>query len=232
MNGVLTISDNVKAVRERMNSASADSGLGTRELTLVAATKTMNPDAIRQAVDAGTDAVGENRVQEFSEKLALNAYEGVQTHFIGRLQKNKAKKLVGVVDLIQSVDSLELLRLIDRLAGNLGIVQEVLLQVNLDFEQSKGGISADALLELCQTASPMTSVKVRGLMAIPPAGLDSAAGRSYFSRMYKLFVDIHTQKYDNVSMDYLSMGMSGDFEDALREGSNMVRVGTAIFGGR
>ena len=232
MNGLPTISDKVKAVRERMNSASAGSGLGTRELTLVAAAKTMNPDAIRQAVDGGVDAIGENRVQEFSEKLSLKAYEGVQAHFIGRLQKNKAKKLVGAVDLIQSVDSPELLSLIDRLAGGLGIVQEVLLQVNLDFEQSKGGISADALFELCRTASPMTSVKVRGLMAIPPAGLDSADGRRYFSRMYKLFVDIHAQKYDNISMDYLSMGMSGDFEDALREGSNMVRVGTAIFGGR
>ena len=228
----LSIADNIKAVRERMEYAASESGLGPRELILVAAAKTMDCAAVRETIAGGADAIGENRVQEFEEKLAKGAYEGAEAHFIAHLQKNKAKKVVWASRLIQSVDSIELLSLIDRLAGSLGIVQDVLLQVNLELEQSKGGIPPDELQEALQASSEARSLRVRGLMAIPPAGMDSAGNRNYFSRMYRLFVDSGAKKYDNVSMDFLSMGMSGDFEDALIEGANMVRIGTAIFGGR
>ena len=171
-------------------------------------------------------------MQELLEKNAQGAYAGAPLHFIGHLQKNKVKYLVGTADLIESVDSVELLRMIDARARKLGVTQDVLLEVNIGGEAAKSGFEPSALPEALEISGEFSSLKVRGLMAIPPVAEASGASRPYFARMRELFIDIGAKKYDNVSMDFLSMGMSGDFEDAIREGANVVRVGSAIFGPR
>ena len=214
----MSIAENVADVRERILRAAP----GARG-QLVAATKMNDADRVREAVAAGVDACGENRVQELLEKNALGAYAGAALDFIGHLQKNKVKYLVGAVRLIQSVDSGALLAAVDARARALGVVQDVLLEVNI------GGEGLPPVLAL---AAAMPGVRVRGLMAIPPVCAGNGGSRPYFDRMRELFVDIGEKKYDNVCMDFLSMGMSGDFEDAVRCGANMVRVGTAIFGAR
>lgn len=221
------IAENVAAVRARIEAAA-----GGRRVLLVAASKMNGADRVREAVAAGVDACGENRVQELVEKRAAGAYEGAGLHFIGHLQRNKVKYLVGSVGLIESVDSVELLGDISARAQRLGVVQDVLLEVNIAGELSKSGVSPERLPELLDSAAAQEGLRVRGLMAIPPISVIPGASRPYFARMYELFVDIGGKKYDNTSMDFLSMGMSGDFEDAIAEGANMVRVGSAIFGAR
>ena len=178
------------------------------------------------------DACGENRVQELVEKNALHAYDGAPLHFIGHLQKNKIKYLVGTADLIESVDSAELLTLIDKRAEKLGVVQDVLLEVNIGREEAKSGVAPEEVERMIAFAAPLEHLRVRGLMAIPPVAAVPDDSRPYFAAMRELFVDIGAKKYDNTSMDFLSMGMSGDFEAAIKEGANMVRVGSAIFGAR
>ena len=199
---------------------------------LVAASKMNGPEAVREAVAAGVDACGENRVQELLEKSAQRAYDGAELHFIGHLQRNKVKYVVGLCDLIQSVDSRELLELIDRRAAALHLRQAVLLEVNIGREAAKSGVAPEEIEPLLACAAGLEHVWVRGLMAIPPLSLEKGGTRPYFSEMYKLFVDIGAKKYDNISMDFLSMGMSGDYMEAVAEGANMVRVGSAIFGAR
>ncbi len=219
----MSISDNFKAIRERVDRA-ADG----RAVTLVAVAKTKPTAAVREAIAAGAVVIGENHVQEIRQKDAEGAYEGAAVHLIGHLQKNKVKYVAGQVALIQSVDSVELLRLIDKAAQARGASQDVLLEINIAREPSKTGALPEELEMLLEAASEAQAVWVRGLMAIPPKG----DGGTYFYNMKKLFVDNAGKKYDNVSMDILSMGMSDDFEQAIREGSNMVRVGSAIFGAR
>ena len=219
--------ENVAAIRARIDAAAQG-----RRVLLVAASKMNDAAAVREAIAAGVDACGENRVQELLEKNAQGAYAGAPLHFIGHLQKNKVKYLVGTADLIESVDSVELLRMIDARARKLGVTQDVLLEVNIGGEAAKSGFEPSALPEALEISGEFSSLKVRGLMAIPPVAEASGASRPYFARMRELFIDIGAKKYDNVSMDFLSMGMSGDFEDAIREGANVVRVGSAIFGPR
>ena len=199
---------------------------------LVAATKMNSAERVAEAVKAGVPVCGENRVQELVEKNVLNAYAGAQLHFIGHLQKNKVSKVVGLCQLIQSVDSEELLGLIDARAKALGIRQEVLLEINIGDESSKSGLRESALSIFLEKLAGFPSVLVRGIMAIPPISYSAGQNRVYFASMRQLFVDNSVKKYDNVSMDFLSMGMSEDFEDAIAEGANMVRVGSAIFGAR
>ena len=199
-----------------------------REVTLVGVAKTKPPELVRRAITAGLDVIGENYVQEFRDKSAAGAYEGARVHIIGHLQRNKVKYVAGKADLIQSVDSAALMEEIARRAASLGTVQDVLLEVNIGGEDSKTGIPPEALDELLARAGGMSGIRVRGLMAIPPAE-DSSV---YFPRMFHLFIDNKEKKYDNVSMDFLSMGMSEDYEAAIREGANMVRVGSFIFGPR
>jgi len=189
-------------------------------------------DRVRQAIAAGVDICGENRVQELLEKKKLNAYDGCAVHMIGHLQKNKVRQVVGAVDMIQSADSPELLTLIDRQAAKLGLVQSVLLEVNIGGEESKSGVAPGELTALLEHAAGLSNLQVRGLMTIPPVEEKTGGNRAYFARMQQLFVDIRDKKYDNVLMAELSMGMSGDFEDAVREGATLVRVGSAIFGPR
>ncbi len=223
----MSIAENVAAIRARIDAAAQG-----RRVLLVAASKMNDAAAVREAIAAGVDACGENRVQELLEKNAQGAYAGAPLHFIGHLQKNKVKYLVGTVDLIESVDSVELLRMIDARARKLGVTQDVLLEVNIGGEAAKSGFEPSALPEALEISGEFSSLKVRGLMAIPPVAEASGASRPYFARMRELFIDIGAKKYDNVSMDFLSMGMSGDFEDAIRESANVVRVGSAIFGPR
>lgn len=226
-----TMADRVRRVRETIAEAAVSCGRKPEEICLVAASKTMGAEAVREAILAGVDAVGENRCQELTEKLAQGAYTGAPLHFIGHLQQNKLKYLVGKADLIQSVENEELLRQIDRRAETLGIRQAVLLQVNIGREEQKGGADPDRLPELCTLAGSLPHVRLEGLMAVPPvfAGQENYP---YFEEMYQLFIDIRAKKYNNVSMNILSMGMSGDYPAAIRAGANMVRVGTAIFGAR
>lgn len=223
----INIEDNVARIRERMDRAA-----GGRPVTLVAATKMNDAQAVRRAIAAGVDACGENRVQEMMEKLGQDAYAGAPLHFIGSLQKNKVKFVVGNCDLIHSVNSVELLEAIARKAAALDIVQDVLLEVNIAAEASKTGFLPEYLPQMLESAGNFSSVRVRGLMAIPPIAEKPGENRRYFAQMRELFIDIGAKKYDNVTMDFLSMGMSEDFEDAIAEGSNMIRVGSAIFGPR
>lgn len=228
----MDIAENIKRIRAEIESAALKSGRQGADITLVAATKTNSSVRIREAIKAGISDCGENRVQELIEKLSENAYEGSRLHFIGHLQRNKVKQLVGAVSLIQSVDSSELVSTIASRAETLKIVQNVLLEVNIGREQAKSGVDPDKLEELLDVCSKQKSIKVEGLMAIPPAFASPGETRLYFEQMHKLFVDIKTKKYDNISMDILSMGMSGDYEEAILAGSNMIRVGSAIFGPR
>ena len=221
------IEENVASVKARIAAAA-----GGRHVTLVAATKMNDAEAVRRAIAAGVDACGENRVQEMLEKLEEDAYRGVPLHFIGTLQKNKVKFVVGKCDLIHSVNSPELLSAIGKKAESLGICQDVLLEINIGREKSKTGFLPEQLSQLLEAAENFPSVHVRGLMAIPPKSLEIGGNRRYFEQMHELFIDIGGKKYDNVSMDFLSMGMSEDFEDAIACGANMVRVGSGIFGPR
>lgn len=228
----MSIAENVALIKSRIEKAARSAGRSPDEITLVAATKMNSSERVAEAIRAGVCVCGENRVQELVEKNAQGAYVGAKLHFIGHLQKNKINKLVGVCDLIQSVDSIELLEAIDSRAKLLGLRQDVLIEVNIGGEASKSGIINTELRRFLEKSVMYSNVYIRGLMAIPPI-LDSGAGnRCYFARMRQLFIDNSAKKYDNISMDFLSMGMSDDFEDAIAEGSNMVRVGSAIFGAR
>ncbi len=229
----MSIREHVNAVREKIAAAAIAAGRDPSEITLCAATKVQTDDTIREAIAAGITVCGENRVQELTAHLAANAYEGAQVHFIGHLQTNKVNKVVGKVALIHSVDSEHLLRAIDRQAEKLGLVQDVLLEVNVAGEESKGGCTPDEARALAQLAESLEHVRLRGLMAIPPISQHPGDNIPYFSRMKQLFVDIKEKMAHNQDdMDCLSMGMSGDYEDAIAQGATMVRVGTALFGPR
>ena len=228
----MSIAENVARIRAEMEAAANSSGRNPQEVRLCAATKMNDADAVRQAIAAGVDCCGENRVQELTEKLAQHAYDGAPVHFIGHLQTNKVKQVVGKVELIQSVDSERLLRAIDREAARQGIVQDILLEVNIGQESSKSGFSADDILPLVEKAGEFSNICIKGLMAIPPISHISGENRIFFQKMFQLSVDIKGKIEDNVKVDCLSMGMSGDFPAAIACGSTMVRVGTAIFGER
>ncbi|MDD6189358.1 MAG: YggS family pyridoxal phosphate-dependent enzyme [Clostridiales bacterium] len=226
------IAENVAFLRERIERAAAAAGRAPGSVAFVAATKMNGADNVRAAIAAGVDACGENRVQELLEKYEQSAYTGAPLHFIGGLQKNKVKYLVGKVELIQSVDSRELALTIAKKAQQLGITQNVLIEVNIGREEAKSGVDPDAADELIAELSGLEGIRVKGLMAIPPNIELDPKNSVYFEKMRNLYVDMRTKKYDNVNVEILSMGMSGDFETAIACGSNMVRIGSAIFGPR
>lgn len=228
----MSIAENVKEVKRRVAEAALRSGRAPEDVRLCAATKMNDAARVREAVEAGVDICGENRVQELTEKYEQGAYTGCPLHFIGHLQKNKVKYLVGKVQLIESVDCMELLEAIDKRAASMGLRQDVLLEVNVGGEAAKSGFAPETLMEYMPQMAQFTSARVRGLMAIPPICEKTEEIRPYFRTMKQLFIDIGAKKYDNVSMDFLSMGMSADFETAIEEGANIVRVGTGIFGAR
>ena len=228
----MSIAENIAVIRGQMEAAARACSRDPKEILLCAATKMNDADAVRQAITAGVDCCGENRVQELVQKSNENAYEGAPVHFIGVLQTNKVKQVVGHVDLIQSVDRMNLLEAIQKEAAKQQIVQDILLEVNIGGEDSKSGFEAGEILPLLEHISDFPNIRVRGLMAIPPISQNTGDNRKFFEKMYELSVDITDKKYDNVTMDFLSMGMSDDYEDAIFCGSTMIRVGTAIFGAR
>ena len=228
----MSIAENLAQVKARVSAAAKACGRDENDILLIGASKMNDADTVREAIAAGLPACGENRVQELRDKNALGAYEGAELHFIGTLQKNKVKYLVGTVKLIHSVDSLELMAAIDRQARKLGIVQDILLEINTGGEASKSGFEPGQLSAALEEASRLPGIMVRGLMTVPPICVDGTENIPFFQLLKQLFVDNSEKKYDNVSMDFMSMGMSGDFEAAIACGSNMIRVGTAIFGKR
>ena len=229
----MSIQEHVNQVKANIAAAAQAAGRDPDEITLCAATKVQTDDTIRAAIAAGITVCGENRVQELTAHLAADAYPGAQVHFIGQLQANKVKQVVGKVDLIHSVDSERLLRAIDAQAAKQDLVQDILLEVNIAGEESKGGCTPEEARQLAQLTRELEHVRLRGLMAIPPISPEPGANRPFFAAMRQLFVDIKANMGDNqCNMDCLSMGMSGDYPDAIAEGATLVRVGTALFGPR
>ena len=243
----MSLAERIALVNEKIAAAARQAGREPSEVTLVAATKVQTSDTIRQAIAAGVTICGENRVQEMTAHLDDDAYAGAALHFIGHLQTNKVRQVVGRVELIESVGSEHLLEAIEAQAAKLELVQDILLEVNIGAEEaksgflagdvlaaaSKSGISPEELSALAAQAVGSPHVRLRGLMAIPPVAAGPDGNRPFFAKMRQLYVDIRSQMDDNkTSFDCLSMGMSGDFEDAVREGATLVRVGTALFGPR
>ena len=231
MSNSTSIRENIAAIRAQIDAAARETGRTGADITLVGASKMNDAAVCQEAIAAGIDALGENRVQEMTAKLAEDAYRGAPLHFIGHLQRNKVKQVVGKAALIQSIGSPELLAEVDRQAEKLGIVQDILLEVNIGGEEAKSGFAPDAVEQAAAQAKTLAHVRVRGLMTIPPADATREENMAYFEKVRALYVDISRKMYDN-GLEYLSMGMSGDFADAIRAGANMVRVGSAIFGAR
>ncbi len=226
------VEENYKRVLDRVNEAAVKAGRSTDDVRLMAVTKTVESPYINRAIELGADLIGENRVQEYLGKKDELHLDGVEKHLIGRLQTNKVKYIVGEVDMIESVDSLKLAQEISKQSVKRGVVTPVLVEVNIGKEESKSGIFIEQLHDLlCEIAS-LEAVKVKGLMTIPPICDSESEVRKYFEAMHQSFIDIKDEKIDNIDMKILSMGMSGDFEAAVSEGSNIVRVGSAIFGAR
>ena len=228
----MSISENLQAVRERISHAARAAGVDADSICLIGATKMNDASRVREAIGAGLAVCGENRVQEMLEKAGQGAYEGAQLHFIGHLQKNQVKNVVGLAGLIHSVDSIALMEQVDRVAERMGLVQDILLEINIGREEAKSGFFAENLEEALLKAGQLPHLRVRGLMAVPPICAHGEENRPYFNEMRKLFIDNGEKKYDNVYMDFLSMGMSGDFETAIACGANMIRLGSVIFGAR
>ena len=229
---MMDITESVARVKANIAAAAEKAGRRPEDIYLVAASKMNDSGRVREAIAAGIRICGENRVQEMVEKQAQGAYEGAELHFIGHLQKNKVKQVVGLASLIQSADSLELIRVIDKTALSRGIVQDILLEVNIGAEASKSGLSPEELPSALDSIARLDAVRVRRLMTIPPICSSRQEIEPYFVQMKQLFIDICGKKYDNIRMDFLSMGMSADYETAIACGANMVRVGSAIFGKR
>lgn len=224
------ISENLEGIRAKIAKAAEKSGRDPKEITLVAVTKTYSPEAINEAIDCGVTDIGENKVQEIMEKY--DKVKPVRWHLIGHLQTNKVKYIIDKVWMIHSVDSVHLMDEIDRQAQKHGVVMKILIQVNISGEESKFGISPDEIDEMLNHAEQLKNVKVCGLMTIMPIVDSNISNRLHFVNIKRIYIDISKKKYNNITMDYLSMGMSGDFETAIEEGSNMVRIGRAIFGER
>ena len=226
----IVIHDNIARVRERIESACARAGRRADEVTLLAVTKTVSAERINMAIADGICEIGENRVQEYLSKKDLLL--PVTAHLIGHLQTNKAAQIAHQVAMVQSVDSLRVAEALNTAAAKHGIVLDILAQVNIGGEESKSGVTPQEAAEFCAALREFSSLNLRGMMTIPPISETESKKREYFSRMSQLFIDIRTKNVDNSSMNILSMGMSDDFEEAILEGSTMVRVGSAIFGKR
>lgn len=226
------ISENLKDVRQKIADSALKSGRGEKDIHLMAVTKTVDTQRINYALSQGIDLIGENRVQEFLAKEPELELSGCKAHLIGHLQSNKVKKIVGKVEMIQSVDSVELAAEIAKYAKNLGISQEILLEVNIGSEWSKFGFEIGEVEERAAEISEIDGVCVKGLMCVAPICENQAKLLKIFENMHKLFIDIDNKKIHNIAMEILSMGMSGDYETAILGGANLVRVGSAIFGDR
>ena len=221
---------NYKNVTDRLKAAAERSGRNAEDIILLAATKTVDADTINYAISKGISYIGENKVQELLSKNddVIEAHR----HFIGHLQTNKVKDIIDKVELIESVDSLKLAKEISKQAVKKNINMDILLEVNIGGEESKWGFEPQKLLESVEEIAMLPNIFIKGLMAIPPVCEEMEQNRKYFSEMHKLFIDIGAKKIDNSSMEILSMGMSDDFDIAVEEGANLIRLGTALFGRR
>ena len=226
------IKENIAEIRRRMDAAARKAGRDPGEILLCAATKMNDADRVREAIASGVDCCGENRVQELVQKSALHAYDGKPVHFIGHLQTNKVRQVVGKVDLIQSVDRVELLACIEKEAARQDLIQDILLEINIGAEESKSGFTPEEAKAVAADMERYPHCRLRGLMAIPPISEKSGSNCRFFEEIQRIAVDITTKSPHNSSMEVLSMGMTDDFEDAIACGSTMIRVGTAIFGAR
>jgi len=229
---LLNLEENLKVIRGTVAEAAVQSGRSPQDITLLAATKTVPVEVINHGIALGIDHIGENKVQELCEKYESYDLARCELQFIGHLQTNKVKNIIGKVSMIQSVDSVKLAAEISRLSVLQSITTDILIEVNIGSELNKSGVLPQDLYALLPQISAFTGIRVRGLMAIPPASANEAETLGYFSNMSKYFVDIKAKKLDNVDMDYLSMGMSSDYSQAIMAGANMVRVGSALFGQR
>ena len=223
--------DNYKRIKEDVAQTAIKAGRNVDDVRLMCVTKTVEPEYINPVLDLGADLIGENRVQEYCSKLDTLHLDGVEKHIIGHLQTNKVKYIAGRVDMIESVDSLKLAREISKEFKKANSTANVLVEVNIGREESKSGCDIDELEELLYQISELDCIKVKGLMTIPPI-CDELQARKYFALMNKKFLELKEKKIDGVEMQTLSMGMSADYEAAILEGSNIVRVGSAIFGAR
>lgn len=227
-----TLADNLHRIRETIAACCAACGRREEEITLMAVTKTVPPERINQALALGVRCIGENRVQEYLGKRDALLLDGVQVHLIGHLQTNKAAKIVGAVDMIESIDTLHVAQAVDAASRRAGRVTDVLVEVNIGGETAKSGCAPEETADLLYQLSPLQGIRVRGLMTVAPILAADAQKRAVFSRMRKLFIDIRGQNIDNISMDVLSMGMSSDYAQAILEGATLIRVGSALFGER
>ena len=223
---------NYRTICENIAKAAVDSGRKPEDITFLAATKTVEAEFINYAVSLGLDHIGENRVQELLSKYDDYNLSNTKLHMIGHLQTNKVRQIVGKVDMIESVDSFKLAKEISEQSIKRNLSTDVLVEVNIGGEESKSGVSPEELESLLCQIAPLDGIKVKGLMTIPPICENKQKICRYFENMRKLFLDISSKKIDNINMNVLSMGMSDDYMEAIREGATMVRIGSALFGAR
>ncbi len=225
------IKENIEVIKAKIAKAAERAGRKPEDVLLLAVTKTIDNERIREAVDAGLHELGENKVQEIMDKYDTLEREA-DWHMIGHLQTNKVKYIIDKVKLIHSVDSLKLAEEINKKAAKAGRVMDILVEINVADEESKFGITCENAEDIIKEMAKMENIKVRGLMTVAPFVEDGEENRGVFRRLRQLLVDINGKKIDNVNMDILSMGMTGDYEVAVEEGATIVRVGTGIFGPR
>lgn len=229
----ISISENLKKIRDDISEAAVKSGRKPEDVKLMAVTKTVDVKYINYAItECGIDLIGENKVQEFLSKKENLKLDGVEKHLIGHLQTNKVKKIVPFVDMIQSVDSFKLAKAISDEASKLGKTMNVLLEINIGDEESKTGFDKAAFTDSLFEISELPSIKVKGLMTIPPVCDTPSESEKYFSAMSDFYNEIKEGNYPNFDFNILSMGMSGDYKEAIIHGSNLVRIGSSIFGAR
>ncbi|MBR2472620.1 MAG: YggS family pyridoxal phosphate-dependent enzyme [Clostridia bacterium] len=226
------MAEGIAQVRENIEKAALSAGRKPQDILLCAVCKTQPTETVRESAELDVDLFGENHMQELVANFDSGAYLGKEVHFIGHLQTNKVKKVVGRANIIESVDSLHLLEAIDKEAFKQGTIQDILFELNIGAEETKTGAPVDALWALFESAEGMKNIRVRGLMAIPPAFDNSDESRRHFEALRKLFEKAQERSYQNALLDTLSMGMSASFEAAIKEGSTLVRIGTAIYGPR
>lgn len=224
---MVDVKNNIQNIRQRIREACERSGRKEEDILLLGVTKTIGQELINCAIEEGICELGENRPQELKEKYPM--FDGVKWHLIGHLQTNKVKYIIDKTELIHSVYTEKLAAEIDRLAKKIDKVQKILVEVNISGEESKGGISPDEIDEFLKTISKYPNIRISGFMTMAPLGADEVVVRQIFRKMHNIYVDISTKKYDNVYMEYLSMGMSNDFEIAIEEGANIIRVGSKMF---
>ena len=223
---------NYDFINEKIAEAAMKDGKTRDDITFLSATKTVEPEYINYAISLGLSYIGENKVQELLSKYDQYNLENCSLQFIGHLQSNKVRQIVGKVDLIQSIDSMKLAKEVSKCSLKNNITSDILVEVNIGKEENKSGVMPEMLEELVEEISTLPAVNVKGLMTIPPICEKKDEIRRYFEKMNRLFLDISSKKLDNVSMDILSMGMSSDYYEAILEGANMVRIGSALFGNR